>query len=154
MASIFNFIPAVPVLLEETTGSHGECGQKMKRASARGKWSPPPTTGRNLEWKCASRRLKSSAGTAASRLNLFPSRIDQRVERLESPLDELESVMSGQGNTLATPTVMNPWMALANAWQALMAGWTAPYRPEKHYMRGPGPKWREKHGQGRSSAEW
>lgn len=20
------------------------------------------------------------------------------------------------------------------------------YRPEKHYMRGPGPKWREKHG--------
>jgi hypothetical protein len=27
-------------------------------------------------------------------------------------------------------------------------GWKltgAPYRPEKHYMRGPGPKWREKH---------
>ncbi len=22
-----------------------------------------------------------------------------------------------------------------------------PYRPELHYMRGPGPKWREKHGQ-------
>jgi hypothetical protein len=21
-----------------------------------------------------------------------------------------------------------------------------PYRPEMHYMRGPGPKWREKHG--------
>lgn len=21
-----------------------------------------------------------------------------------------------------------------------------PYRPEQHYMRGPGPKWREKHG--------
>jgi len=21
-----------------------------------------------------------------------------------------------------------------------------PYRPEAHYMRGPGPKWREKHG--------
>lgn len=21
-----------------------------------------------------------------------------------------------------------------------------PYRPELHYMRGPGPKWREKHG--------
>lgn len=20
-----------------------------------------------------------------------------------------------------------------------------PYRPERHYMRGPGPKWREKH---------
>jgi hypothetical protein len=23
-----------------------------------------------------------------------------------------------------------------------------PYRPELHYMRGPGPKWREKHGSG------
>jgi hypothetical protein len=23
---------------------------------------------------------------------------------------------------------------------------TDPYRPERHYMRGPGPKWREKHG--------
>jgi hypothetical protein len=89
----------------------------------------------------------------ARRLNLFPSRIDQCVERLESPLVELESVMSGQGHTLAAATAMHPWLALANAWQAWMAGWTAPYRPEKHYMRGPGPKWREKHGHGRSSAD-
>ena len=26
-----------------------------------------------------------------------------------------------------------------------MADWASSYRPEKHYMRGPGPKWREKH---------
>ena len=26
------------------------------------------------------------------------------------------------------------------------------YRPEVHYMRGPGPKWREKHGQDRTAA--
>jgi hypothetical protein len=26
------------------------------------------------------------------------------------------------------------------------------YRPEKYYMRGPGPKWREKHARGRVSA--
>ena len=25
--------------------------------------------------------------------------------------------------------------------------WRDGYRPELHYMRGPGPKWREKHGQ-------
>jgi len=25
-------------------------------------------------------------------------------------------------------------------------GWSDGYRPELHYMRGPGPKWREKHG--------
>jgi len=26
------------------------------------------------------------------------------------------------------------------------------YRPEVHYMRGPGPKWREKHGRNREAA--
>jgi hypothetical protein len=26
-----------------------------------------------------------------------------------------------------------------------------PYRPEAYYMRGPGPKWREKHAQTRGS---
>ncbi len=31
-------------------------------------------------------------------------------------------------------------------WAALTAGCSATYRPERHYMRGPGPKWREKHG--------
>jgi hypothetical protein len=29
----------------------------------------------------------------------------------------------------------------------LLKGMFDPYRPELHYMRGPGPKWREKHGQ-------
>jgi hypothetical protein len=33
--------------------------------------------------------------------------------------------------------------ALAQGWCRLVGG-TA-YRPEKHYMRGPGPKWRAKH---------
>jgi hypothetical protein len=32
--------------------------------------------------------------------------------------------------------------ALAQGWRSLTAG---RYRPEKHYMRGPGPKWREKY---------
>jgi len=27
-----------------------------------------------------------------------------------------------------------------------------PYRPGDHYMRGPGPKWREKHGQDRGAS--
>jgi hypothetical protein len=35
------------------------------------------------------------------------------------------------------------WSAMANAWRTLMA---APaYQPELHYMRGPGPKWRQRH---------
>ena len=31
--------------------------------------------------------------------------------------------------------------AIATGWEKLMD----PYRPEHHYMRGPGPKWRAKH---------
>ena len=27
-----------------------------------------------------------------------------------------------------------------------------PYRPERHYMRGPGPRWHAKHGQNRREA--
>jgi hypothetical protein len=37
--------------------------------------------------------------------------------------------------------------ALASQWRKLMTALFDPYRPELHYMRGPGPKWREKHGQ-------
>jgi hypothetical protein len=32
-------------------------------------------------------------------------------------------------------------------WRALARDLADPYRPELHYMRGPGPKWREKYGQ-------
>ncbi|MPZ41590.1 MAG: hypothetical protein GEU95_26805 [Rhizobiales bacterium] len=32
-------------------------------------------------------------------------------------------------------------------WHRLTASLLDPYRPELHYMRGPGPKWREKHKQ-------
>ncbi|GLS38855.1 hypothetical protein GCM10010869_44520 [Mesorhizobium tianshanense] len=34
---------------------------------------------------------------------------------------------------------------IASALQALVTELFDPYRPELHYMRGPGPKWREKH---------
>ena len=37
----------------------------------------------------------------------------------------------------------------------LTAFWGGPvrqYRPEAHYMRGPGPKWREKHGRNKEAA--
>jgi len=35
-------------------------------------------------------------------------------------------------------------LLLAN-WQTLIKSAYAPYRPELHYMRGPGPKWHAKH---------
>ena len=36
--------------------------------------------------------------------------------------------------------------AAAQRWQKLTARVFDPYRPELHFMRGPGPRWREKHG--------
>jgi hypothetical protein len=36
--------------------------------------------------------------------------------------------------------------ALASRWQRLIALARDPYRPECHYMRGPGPKWHAKNG--------
>lgn len=34
--------------------------------------------------------------------------------------------------------------SLSVAWQDLWDSVSDPYRPERHYMRGPGPKWRAK----------
>ena len=42
-------------------------------------------------------------------------------------------------------------IALASLWRSLKRDLFGSYRPELHYMRGPGPKWRAKHG-GRSQA--
>ena len=36
--------------------------------------------------------------------------------------------------------------ALTTGWQKFVALVRDPYRPERHYMRGPGPKWHAKHG--------
>jgi len=35
--------------------------------------------------------------------------------------------------------------AVATVWQALTSWLFDAYKPEKHYMRGPGPKWHQKH---------
>ncbi len=36
-------------------------------------------------------------------------------------------------------------VVVARLWRKVMQDLLDPYRPELHYMRGPGPKWREKH---------
>jgi hypothetical protein len=38
-----------------------------------------------------------------------------------------------------------PLTFVATKWQTLIRVAGNPYRPELHYMRGPGPKWRAKH---------
>lgn len=50
------------------------------------------------------------------------------------------------GHSVATLIVTALRQSLAKAiWQSLPKSLRDPYRPELHYMRGPGPKWREKH---------
>ncbi len=34
---------------------------------------------------------------------------------------------------------------IVSRWQKLIGEACSPYRPERHYMRGPGPKWHAKH---------
>ena len=41
-----------------------------------------------------------------------------------------------------TPTIGK---AVADLWRSVTAELLTDYRPERHYMRGPGPKWRAKH---------
>ena len=46
----------------------------------------------------------------------------------------------------ATPVLTRVVNETSWRWRRLTASLFNPYRPELHYMRGPGPKWREKHG--------
>ena len=43
--------------------------------------------------------------------------------------------------------------AVADLWRTVATDLFDTYHPERHYMRGPGPKWRAKHGQPRVTAE-
>jgi hypothetical protein len=47
---------------------------------------------------------------------------------------------------------LRAWRSLENSLRALITIDVRTYQPEKYYMRGPGPKWREKHARGRVSA--
>jgi hypothetical protein len=46
---------------------------------------------------------------------------------------------------MATSTQLSLGCVLAETFYTLKRDFFDPYRPELHYMRGPGPKWREKH---------
>jgi hypothetical protein len=50
---------------------------------------------------------------------------------------------AGRVNPVDTPGI---FPAIAEAWRELRKGFLDTYRPELHYMRGPGPRWRQKHG--------
>jgi len=51
----------------------------------------------------------------------------------------------------ATPAPTRSLDVTARRWRRLRTSLFDSYRPELHYMRGPGPKWREKHGRSAKS---
>ena len=57
---------------------------------------------------------------------------------------QMGQLLSNAASGLAA-AALKVWTAIATAWQTMMAEQVKPYQPELHYMRGPGPKWREKH---------
>ena len=48
--------------------------------------------------------------------------------------------------TLSTSYWPSSVSFVARLWRDLFKDFRSSYRPELHYMRGPGPRWREKHG--------
>lgn len=56
---------------------------------------------------------------------------------------ELEA-KSVAASVTESPKTWNP-VVVAGALRQVVSGLFDPYRPELHYMRGPGPRWREKH---------
>jgi hypothetical protein len=55
---------------------------------------------------------------------------------------------AGQVTPVDRPPI---FLAIAQAFRELRKGFLGTYRPELHYMRGPGPKWLEKHGAPRTT---
>jgi len=48
--------------------------------------------------------------------------------------------------TSSTRSPATMFQVVVQRWQEQTTRLFDRYRPERHYMRGPGPKWREKHG--------
>ena len=60
-----------------------------------------------------------------------------------------QATLATMPNVLSAPRVRRQLPGLGSAiaeLQTVFKGLFDPYRPELHYMRGPGPKWREKYG--------
>jgi hypothetical protein len=63
--------------------------------------------------------------------------------------------MAQRPSTLAsvlTSAAVRAWRAVMDSCHSMMAGGPKVYHPEAYYMRGPGPRWREKHARGRDIA--
>jgi hypothetical protein len=71
----------------------------------------------------------------------------ERLSRTEERFDMRTFSDSYVARVLLAPRASGCALdAVSRRWRRLSASLFDPYQPERHYMRGPGPKWREKHG--------
>ena len=57
----------------------------------------------------------------------------------------MATITSASFSTPAANRAAKPFAEFRAFWRAFFARAFDPYRPELHYMRGPGPAWRAKH---------
>ena len=118
------------------------------------------TNGIQIDPSCAS-VITGACDRAASMLRMViaaahaEDRRDQVADVSETLGEELVAMPFGPGNLhpevgmLATPTPSRQQRRRMNvvmtSWNKLIRSARDTYRPELHYMRGPGPKWHAKH---------
>jgi hypothetical protein len=56
------------------------------------------------------------------------------------------SLAASHGRTPAFAPAPSLRLVVADLWRTFTKDFAGPYRPERHYMRGPGPKWHAKYG--------
>ena len=103
----------------------------------------------NRNRSSAERRLSSDLGEAAAKQAQRPARSARRARNwyVRVIVVSRATILVFRPSKLAAGAVF-PAVGLVAAveiWRRLQKGIFDPYRPELHYMRGPGPKWREKH---------
>jgi hypothetical protein len=57
----------------------------------------------------------------------------------------MSSALSLHTSSTSLPGVPSLYGEIVSIVRGLIQDFLNPYRPEQHYMRGPGPKWRAKH---------
>ena len=57
----------------------------------------------------------------------------------------MSSALSLHPSSTTVPGTPSLREEISNIMRGLIHDFFDPYRPERHYMRGPGPKWRRKH---------
>jgi hypothetical protein len=98
----------------------------------------------SLSWLSSRKHMPERANLPRNALSLgHEIPVDGRIR--------MNQMLSNAALGIAAGT-LKAWTAVTNICRTMLVDHTKSYQPELHYMRGPGPKWREKHACQRDSA--